>query len=368
MSAANLESQIASGRQTIKSDGYPMSIGELTNLYRDGELYINPAFQRFFRWEPEQKSRLIESILLGIPIPSIFVSQAEDGKWELVDGLQRVSTLLGLQGLLSGRDGNPLPQLKMTGTKYLPDLDGMVWEDDDSTICLSEAQRLDIKRAKLDIKIIQRTSSPRTKFDLFQRLNGYGSPLTAQEMRSALVLSVQPDFYNWVEALALKDAFTETTRLTETDVEEKYDIELVLRFLILHNWTDVSYTAFRNFSGVLDDQSVALAESFPMGFDRLEEIFDETFSVLSSEGGPDVFRKWDAHKGFSRGFLNTAYEVVALGLGYRVANRMTYRTDIKNAVIELWSRDDMTTRFATGLSTETRLTRMIPLGRELLAV
>lgn len=56
-------------RAEIRSDGYPMSIGELINLYRDGELDIHPEFQRFYRWNDEQKSRLIESILLGIPIP-----------------------------------------------------------------------------------------------------------------------------------------------------------------------------------------------------------------------------------------------------------------------------------------------------------
>ena len=66
-----LEAEIASARQKIASDGYPMSIGELTNLYRENELIIRPEFQRFFRWNATQKSRLVESLLLGIPLPSI---------------------------------------------------------------------------------------------------------------------------------------------------------------------------------------------------------------------------------------------------------------------------------------------------------
>ena len=57
----------------FKTDGYPMSLGEIINLYENEELVINPNFQRFFRWTQAQKSRLIESILLGIPIPPIFV-------------------------------------------------------------------------------------------------------------------------------------------------------------------------------------------------------------------------------------------------------------------------------------------------------
>ena len=69
----NLQKEIAEKRTEFKSESYPMSIGELINLYEKGEIMINPDFQRYFRWTDIQKSRLIESILLGIPIPSIFV-------------------------------------------------------------------------------------------------------------------------------------------------------------------------------------------------------------------------------------------------------------------------------------------------------
>src|SRR5690606_22986257 len=116
---AKLEEQIAGGRRDISSEGYSMSIGELTNLYREGELLIRPQFQRLFRWDDNQKSRLVESILLGIPLPSIFVAQEASGRWELVDGLQRVSTLLQLQGLLE-QEGKVVAPLVLRGTRYLP--------------------------------------------------------------------------------------------------------------------------------------------------------------------------------------------------------------------------------------------------------
>ena len=69
-----LQDEIVTKKKDISTDGYPMSIGELINLYKDGELDIHPEFQRFFIWTPSQRTKLIESILLGIPIPSIFVS------------------------------------------------------------------------------------------------------------------------------------------------------------------------------------------------------------------------------------------------------------------------------------------------------
>jgi len=90
----SLEKEIKKARKEIVSDGYEMSLGEVMNLYKEDELKINPEFQRLFRWDITRKTRFIESILLSIPIPPIFVFQDEDGNWELIDGLQRLSTVL----------------------------------------------------------------------------------------------------------------------------------------------------------------------------------------------------------------------------------------------------------------------------------
>ena len=70
----SLLEQINTKRREIKTDGYPMSIGEWTSMYESNELDIHPEFQRFYRWTPAQKAGLIESILLGIPLPPVFVS------------------------------------------------------------------------------------------------------------------------------------------------------------------------------------------------------------------------------------------------------------------------------------------------------
>ena len=78
MSNSKLQNEIDKMRKQIKTDSYPMSIGELANLYRDGDLNINPIYQRLFRWDIAQQSALIESILLGIPVPPIYVYQDGD--------------------------------------------------------------------------------------------------------------------------------------------------------------------------------------------------------------------------------------------------------------------------------------------------
>lgn len=69
----SLQKEIDLMAKSIKTDNYPMSIGELANLYLDGDLQINPIYQRMFRWDITQQSALIESILLNIPIPPVYV-------------------------------------------------------------------------------------------------------------------------------------------------------------------------------------------------------------------------------------------------------------------------------------------------------
>lgn len=123
-----LTDEIENAQRLVKTDHYQMSIGEVVNMYRDEELVINPDFQRLFRWELGQKSKLIESLLLGIPLPSIFVFEKEDSKWELVDGLQRISTLLEFMGELKDpTTGKIRPPTALVATKYLPSLDRAVW-------------------------------------------------------------------------------------------------------------------------------------------------------------------------------------------------------------------------------------------------
>jgi hypothetical protein len=364
-----LETQISNARRTISSDGYPMSIGELTNLYKEGELIIRPEFQRFFRWTEAQKSMLVESILLGIPIPSIFVSQSESGKWEVVDGLQRISTILQLQGELI-KDGKKHKPLILQGTKYLPALENRSWENADPKLSLNEAQRLDVKRSKLDLKIIKRESSASTKFDLFQRLNSYGSSLNSQEMRSALLVAISSDCFAWMERLASDSNFVQCTQLSDRLIEERYDLELVIRFLVLHNRPSdrITLSSLRDLPQVLDKEAMEIAEKFPKGKRNLETVFAKTFAFLAENGGDLVFKRWDlAKKEFRGSFLNTSFEVIALGTGYHIASGTALRSDLLSAVKEFWKLPVMSSGFATGRSTEARLAEFMPLGRDLLS-
>lgn len=112
-----LQDEISQKSAEVKSESYSMSIGELSNLYKDKEMDIHPEFQRFYRWSDTQKTKLIESILLGIPIPPIFVAQRQDGIWDVVDGLQRLSTIFQFMGILIDEKDEKVAPLDVLGNK-----------------------------------------------------------------------------------------------------------------------------------------------------------------------------------------------------------------------------------------------------------
>jgi hypothetical protein len=194
-----------------------MSVGELINLYRDEELIIDPVFQRLFRWDEERKTRFIESIILGIPFPPIFVYQDENGIWELIDGLQRLSTIFQLTGELKGERAEVLGPLVLNGTQFLPSLDGKRWNEsaENAGDGIGQVLQIEIKRARVRVEILKRESDATAKFELFQRLNTGGASLTEQEVRNSIAVSINRAFYDWLIARAREAPFVATTDQTD---------------------------------------------------------------------------------------------------------------------------------------------------------
>ena len=359
----SLEDEILAGRQSVHTDNTKMSFGELANLYKDGDIIISPEFQRTFRWSNSQKTRLIESILLGIPLPSIFVAADDDGRWEIIDGLQRVSTILQLFGLL---DQQEFPPLTLESTEYLPDLEGAVWQDADETkehYEIPEKFKRDIKRASIDVQIVLADSDRRAKFDLFQRLNSFGSILKPQEVRNAALYAINSRFVNWLHKIAADPMFDSLLSLDQRKKSESYAEELILRFLFMCGKDEDEIRAIKHFTDELNRHFEQVAESFDDEMQqRLEFLFFETFRQIAAQP-ENLFRKWKSGSTnqFIQGFNLTAFEAVACGFGYAVYHEMEVVDDPVETVIGFWKRDRID-KFSTGKSTEQRVHAVVPIG------
>lgn len=357
-----LDKQIIAGRQSVHTDSTKMTFGEVANLYRDKDIIISPEFQRTFRWSNLQKTRLIESILLGIPLPSIFVATDKEGRWEIVDGLQRVSTILQLFGLLTEKG---YPPLVLEGTDYLPNLEGAVWGEpvaDSGQFTLPDKFKRDIKRASIDVQIVLADSDRRVKFDLFQRLNSYGTVLTPQEVRSAALYAINSRFVNWLHSLASDPTFDRLLSLSDRLKQESYAEEMVLRFLFMCGKDENEIRSIKHFSDELNEHFKVVAEKFDEKEEaRLGSLFHSTFSKIANLP-KNLFRKWNPKKKqFVQGFNLTAFETVACGFGYAVYHDLPVVDDPVGVVIGLWSQDKIA-EFSTGKSTEQRVHAVVPIG------
>ena len=178
-SILKLEQNVQEKRNTLRAERLDMSFGELMNLYQDENLIITPEYQRVFRWDKFQQTRFIESILLGLPIPPIFVAEDNNGKWELVDGLQRLSTIFSFFGELKKVPENKNNLILEKG-ELLETLEGI--GKDNLPIKLN----LWIKRSVCRVEILKQDSEFDMRYELFNRLNTSASPLSDQEIRNCI--------------------------------------------------------------------------------------------------------------------------------------------------------------------------------------
>lgn len=365
--ADDLEKEVAERRAVIKTDGYPMSIGELVSMYRDGELDIHPEFQRFFRWSPTQKSRLIESLLLGIPVPSIFVSQRQDGVWDVVDGLQRLSTILEFFGELRDREGKVVKPLVLDKTHYLPSLLGTVWSrKDEGQKELSDELKRVIKRAKLDIKIVLRESTADSKYELFQRLNTGGSNLTPQEIRNCVLIMADESAFKLLQQMGDHPSFAESTALTDRAKKEQYHLELVSRFIALLTVDPTSLTTVKDLGEYITDSLRVTAENKNFDWDQVESTFIETFDLINNAASDDAFRLFDRNKKKYRGqFLISAFEAVALGVGYNVHKKTLTKASLEEKIRGIWENEDFKRGTGSGVPSRVRLPVTLAVGRRI---
>ncbi|MBO9473270.1 DUF262 domain-containing protein [Shimia sp. R10_1] len=364
-----LITEVEKARQEVVTDGYEMSLGEVINLYKDEELKIDPAFQRLFRWDDQRKTRFIESLLLGIPVPPIFVYQDADGVWELIDGLQRISTVLQLTGDLTGARATELGPLILNGTRFLPSLNGKRWKPSspDTDDGLGSKLQIEIKRSRLRVEILKAESAGTAKYELFQRLNTGGASLSEQEVRNSIAVSINPGFYEWLIQLSKHPSFVTTTRQTDSALEKEAGTELVLRLVAFRH---VPYESGLDVHEYLDTALFKLASSKTLNMKQEGKAFEKTFDYLDDALGADAFRKWNGKK-FTRSFLMSLFEVVATGVSRNLDDLEAMESEDRNLFLqektkELWNNETFNNNSGAGVRGTTRLSNLLPIAATLM--
>ncbi len=302
-----LDEQINEQKNKLINDRLDMSFGELISMYSAKEIEINPSFQRHFRWDEYQKTRFIESLLLGIPIPPIFVAEVpnhnDERIWEVVDGLQRLSTILSFFGELRGDEKTLKKNNWVLGQgDRLPALKGFEWSS------LPQKLRFTIKRYVCRVEIIRWNSDYDMRFELFNRLNTGGSHLTPQEIRNAIYRDISPIFNEFLEKLSKNNDFQLLIDLNEKQKNELYDQELILRFLSLYkNGKNLHQSIAQHMSKFMRES----IENKNFDYQFYENIFQRIVKILLPLT-KDIFRQKDGK------FATALYDTIMIGVAENI--------------------------------------------------
>ncbi|MEH1932804.1 MAG: DUF262 domain-containing protein [Nostoc sp.] len=297
----------------VRTESLDFTFGEIVNLHSNKELIIQPEYKRLFRWTDEQKSRLIESILLELPIPQIFVMENMDGSLELIDGLQRVSSVIQFiePSLLTAiaTEENKTEYLVLQGCDLIVDLNGKTFED------LPLRLKIRIKRSSIRLVIIKKQSKSFLRYEMFKRLHTGGEILASQEIRNCSARILGEDgviFYTFLLEMTSHPAFKNCIEtLAQADKEKKGDEELVLRFFAAKNAQDLFKGSVRDW---LDDyMENIILKKIDFEYETETENFRSLFTFIYEIMGNGAFVKYKGDNPIG-GLAPVLYEAVTVGI------------------------------------------------------
>lgn len=363
-----IKNELDEAKRSVNTDTVQISIGEVASMYSGRELDILPDFQRLFRWSIEKKSSFIESILIGIPIPPVFAFEKDDGTWELIDGLQRVSTILEFMGILRDPDEEEKtkPPSVLRATKYLPSLENMKWdlEDDNQTEShFEKSLQLFFRRARIDFQVLKYPSEQKTKFDLFQRLNRGGAYANEQEVRSCAMVLANSAVTKKIKALASSEAAINVFRINNEQRKKQTDVEYVVRSIVHTAKEFGSGTDVQDFldKGIIE---VLTAENQEDALNSVEWTLDILNRIYGEEA---LLPKEQTREGLANRFSLRALEAIVVGIARnRRELEALSSTDnfIKEKLLSFWQQSEIDGMSASGLRGTTRIQKTVPFGTE----
>ncbi|YCK82650.1 DUF262 domain-containing protein [Arthrobacter sp. D3-18] len=260
-------------RRKVDFDSYDITVDELVRRVGKKRIEIAPAYQRQFRWDEERQSRLIESLMLGIPVPPLFMAtnvHTEKGTtWEVVDGLQRLLSLVNFMGDDTTRAATRLvgSPLKLTALDKLSSLQGAYFHELPADI------QTGLEDRPIKVIVLNDKSDLQVRFDLFERLNTGGVRLTDHEVRECVFMG---EFIDLVGELSMTEEFKSVVVLPRSSQQDGTAQDYVLRFFAFTE----RYATFEHSVKDFLNGFCADAAADPNVEERAE-LFRKTFTLLA---------------------------------------------------------------------------------------
>jgi len=345
------------------------TLREVVDQINEGDIDLTPDFQRDYVWKQRQRTRLVESILLGIPLPAFYFNQDINGTYQVVDGVQRLSTVR-----LFVSDGHTLREDDL---EYLRDL------KDHTYSSMDPAMVRRFRATQIVVHVIEPQTPDEVKYDIFSRVNTLGSPLSAQEIRHAMSKSRSRDLLKRLVELPAFDEATgrhfwkaspdEPNELVR-DSKRMADRELALRFCAFSSFSEEEYRQHESldafllhFTRSIDGGSDGSAAITDARLAKLEESFNRAMTNALEVLGDAAFRRWPRHG--RRGPINRAvFEAQAIALAEYPLERLAPKARrIVAKFRAAFDDDDYTRAVAVGTGDPIKISLRLSRTREILA-
>ena len=300
--------------EKIKIRTVNVVIDQIVSRIDHKEIDLAPDFQRMAGiWDHQRKSRLIESLLLRIPIPVFYVAADENERWAVVDGVQRTSTIYGY---VKGKS-------RLTQLEYLTKFDRLSFEQ------LPRPMQRRIRETQLVVNVIEPGTPEEVMFNIFRRINTGGMTLNGQEIRHALHPGLVRDFLRKVaeteEFLKATDRSIKTHRMV--------DRECVLRFFAFHidPWEGYSSNDLDGYLGL------AMKKINTMGPDERDILANDFMKAMRGASGifrREAFRKLYGLHQWRRPVSKSLFEAWGVGLARRSEEQIATLVNSRERVIE----------------------------------
>lgn len=186
-------------------------------------------------------------------------------------------------------------------------------------------------------------------------------------MRNCLLVMLDPSFYQWLQDMTTRESFQETIALTDKALQERYDMELLLRFMIFAMLPVDEMQGIKDVGDFVTKRMRLIVADQEFSRQMVQTVFERTFDSLLQIFGSDCFRRQDGGRGRG-GFLISMFEVLAMGIGFNLLPNSDIVIDedrVRAGLAQLWDNADFRQYSRSGVSASSRIPRLIPLGRQL---
>ena len=297
--------------RTVKTQNVEYDLDTLVKRVKRGAIKLDPEYQRRHRWSPETSSRLIESLILNIPIPVVFLSQDVDVDDEIEENTSRYTVIDGQQRLTAIYEFLT-NRLQLEGLETLSELNGLTYKSLPSFLIRRLEERT-VKCLRIDS-----TVDEQVKFDIFERLNTGSVRLESQELRNA---TARGPFNDAIKEWAQLPSFRRLLQIDGSDpesspkVKKMEDVELVLRFFALRSGR--YKTLRKGFREFITASLIEFNELPASKISRFGSEFATYMEFFARSVGHDAFSKWRFDKNGAKrmsSFNSAVYDAVAVGL------------------------------------------------------